>query len=171
MRHLITPRTRLLIPAEGAESVTELVKPVIIGSTDIKVIAPGMTRYRNKNNKFVYVWSEPIKCNYYTLDPARKSWLEHICSEAADIPLTCSEEQDVLLRCGELADGSLLAAVVNLNYDTMFEIPLVCKKTPAGIQILSPSGIWEDAAYHVENNTIVVEKMLLPNTPAIFKLA
>ena len=170
MRHLITPRTRLLIPAEGAENVTELVKPAFAGAAEVKYIAPGMTRFRNKNGKLVFVWSEPISANYYTLDPARKLWLEKVCDQTADIPVKCPEDQDIMFRCGELPGGGLLAALINLSYDAMKEIPLICKKTPAAVKVLAADGEWKDAAVRTENGVIYIQEALLPNLPIVFKL-
>lgn len=170
MRHLITPNTRLLIPAEGAENVTELVKPAADGSGEITFIAPGMTKFRNKNNKDVYVWCEPVTVSIYNLDPIRKLWLERICEEASDIPVKCTEDQDIMFRCGELSDGSLLATLINLSYDAMDEIPLVCRKAPASIKVLEASGEWQEAEYRIENGTIYIQKQLLSNLPLIMKL-
>ncbi len=170
MRHLITPRTRLLIPAEGAENVTELVKPAFAGAAEVKYIAPGMTRFRNENGKLVFVWSEPISANYYTLDPARKLWLEKVCDQTADIPVKCPEDQDIMFRCGELPGGGLLAALINLSYDAMKEIPLICKKTPAAVKVLAADGEWKDAAVRTENGVIYIQEALLPNLPIVFKL-
>lgn len=171
MRHLITAKTCLLIPAEGAEIVTELVKPAPDGSGKVDFIAPGMTKFRNKNNKDVYVWCEPITGNYYTLDPIRKVWLERICDSVADIPVKCTEDQDIMFRCGELADGSILAAVINLSYDAMDEIPFVCKKAPASIKVLEASGEWKETAVRKEGDVICIQEQLCSNLPLVFKLS
>ena len=171
MRHLITSKTRLLIPEAGAESVTELVKPPFAGSAEVNVIAPGMTKFRNKNGKLVFVWCEPITGDYYTLDPARKTWLENICDETADIPVKCIEEQDIMFRCGELPDGSILAALINLSYDAMTEIPLVCKKAPASVKILAANGEWTEVPVREENGVVYVQQQLLSNLPAVMKLS
>lgn len=170
MTHLITPETRLLVPDKDTETVTELCKPAPDGSGNVNIIAPGMTRYLNKNNKYIYVWSEPIRGDYYTNAPARKLWLEKICNETSDIPVQCTEEQDIMFRCGELADGSILAALINLSYDAMYEIPIVCKKTPAAIKMLTPSGEWQNVEYRNENGRIFIQTTLLSYLPAIFKL-
>ena len=171
MRHLITSQTRLLIPAEGAETVTELCKPASDGSGNVTVIAPGMTKFRNKNNKDVFVWCEPITASYYTLDPIRKLWLEKICEEVSDIPVKCPEDQDIMFRCGELADGSILAALINLNYDAIEEIPFICRKTPSEIKMLAASGNWEDVEYRTENGVIYIQQSLLSNLPVVFKIS
>lgn len=171
MRHLITSKTRLLIPEACAESVTELVKPPFAGAAEVNVIAPGMTKFRNKNGKLVFVWCEPITGDYYTLDPARKTWLENICDETADIPVKCIEEQDIMFRCGELPDGSILAALINLSYDAMTEIPLVCKKAPASVKILAANGEWTEVPVREENGVVYVQQQLLSNLPAVMKLS
>ena len=171
MRHLITSRTRLLIPEEGAESVTELIKPPYAGAAEVNVIAPGMTRFRNKNGKLVFVWCEPITSDYYTLDPARKTWLENVCNETADIPVKCTEDQDIMFRCGELSDGSTFAALINLSYDAMKEIPFVFKKAPSSIKVLDFDGQWKDIAFRTENGTVYVQYALLSNLPVVFKIS
>lgn len=171
MRHLISQHTRLLIPAEGAEAVTELVKPPYAGAAEISVIAPGMTKYRNKNGKLVFVWCAPIKSDYYNLDPARKLWLEKVCDQTADIPVKCPEDQDIMFRCGELSDGSVLAALINLSYDAIKEIPFVCKKAPASIKILDFDGQWKETAFRTENGVVYVQYSLLSNLPAVFKIS
>ena len=75
-----------------------------------------------------------------------------------------------MFRCGELPDGGLLAALINLSYDAMKEIPLSCKKSPAAVKVLAADGEWKDAVVRTENGVIYVQEALLPNLPIVFKL-
>ena len=75
---------------------------------------------------------------------------------------------EVLLRAGKIKDGRLLAAFINLGYDPLESLDLVCGFTPAEITYLTPDGKEEKLNFTLgENGRVTVNTELSPMYPLV----
>ena len=158
----ITPDAdcRKLNPVPEAEILSRLYVSPFTGSAERSYVAPGSVFYDNGKTRTA-VWAGTPNI-YFTPSPERKLWLLRILKRLADIPAACLNEQDILFRCGLTNEGSLLAAIVNLNYDELTDIELFCAEKPQKISFLAPDGHWEEISFEWHGSNVRLQNISCP---------
>ncbi|MBO4304628.1 MAG: hypothetical protein J6A21_08595 [Lentisphaeria bacterium] len=153
LRLLYNADCRKLSPVPGAEVLSILQKIPFAASPDAEEVGPGSIFYDN-GKTLVAVWAGSP--SVHTVSQERKEWLLNILTRLADIPAACLNEQDVFFRCGVTQEGSLLAALVNLNYDELRGISLYCREIPSKVSKLTPEGKWEEVKFSAKGDTLLI---------------
>lgn len=172
MRLLIDDDCRELVPAPGAEIVSQLEYIPFPGSAVSRVVAPGATLFRNRLGKTVAVWAGRPH-GAYTPAPERRAWFRRILSRFCEIPASGSDEmpQDLYCMAGRMDDGAVLLALVNLSYDPLGRLSIDVAELPDAVERLAPSGKWETVAFAPSGpGTISVDVPCPAGAPVVLRL-
>lgn len=105
---------------------------------------PGVTLFRNSlgGKVIVFCGSPDIPFAYYTiaslLCESRKQQLVELLRE--HLPLYYPEDAEIYLRAGYLPNGEMLAALFNIGFDPLEEIPLVVNRKVESVWTLDADG-------------------------------
>ena len=86
------------------------------------------------------------------------------------LPLYYPEDAELYLRGGYLPNGSMLAAVFNLGFDPLEELPLCVKAPIASVKILGADGKQRRCSFVTEGKKITVHTPLQPLEPIVLIL-
>jgi hypothetical protein len=102
------------------------------------------------------------------LNESRKRQFVDIFTRAGALPIYYEGDEEVLLRAGRIKDGRLLASFINLGYDPLDTIDLVCDFVPAEITYLTSDGKEERLDFTLcENGKVTVSTELSPMYPLV----
>ncbi len=111
-----------------------------------KKLSPAVTLLDRGEGKIsvVYCGTPDAEHNYMEgfsfLNESRKRQFVDVFSRAGALPIYYEGDEEVLLRAGKIKDGRLLASFMNLGYDTLDELDIVCDFVPAEITYLNHDG-------------------------------
>ncbi len=138
-----------LLPQPGTRVLSYLTYSPYSGAKGERV-APASTFFKNAIGGRVLVStfnpSTDIFCRY---NEPRKAQFEGFLAELNGAPLkvTVANLQDVLAVAREKADGSLLLAAVNLNFDALDTLDLRVAKRPPKVELMADDGTWKQLAF------------------------
>ncbi len=137
--------TPLLTPlAPGAEVVTHLCYSAYDGAPDVDVVSPGMVLATNALGGRVVTTA--FFASGFGWQPAltdmRKEWFLKALSRIGWNDYAVLNDQDALALERRCADGSVLLAVFNTNFDEMETIRVRVPCTPESVEVLVPGGEW-----------------------------
>ena len=170
-RKACIPRFTLLDPA--AEPMTNFFYRQSVASTKTEVTAPATVFFRNRLGGLV------CSCAYHMevlpwdmYNEQRKDWLIKILDRLSGrkfAPVVLNR-QDVLALTRRKADGSLIMAVYNLNFDPLKKLEIRCAAKPAKMEILGADGIWREAETAFSGEVLTVKTDLHCYELAVLKL-
>ena len=145
-----------LLPQPGARILSYLIYRPYSGAKGERV-APASTIFENSLGGRVLVSTfNPnidIFCRY---NEPRKAQFEAFLAELNGAPLkvVVANQQDVLAVAREKADGSLLLAAVNLNFDALDTLDLRVAKRPAKLELMADDGTWKPLEFAAEGDVL-----------------
>jgi len=147
----------------GARVFSHLVYAPYSGAHAQERVAPAATLFENSLGGRVAVsaWHFGVSGDQL-VDEARKAWLVRLVDAVAGGAVTPVVEnaQDVCLLAAAAADGALLLAVFNLNYDPMTTIDLRTPTVAHAVEILSPDGAWRAASVAADGHHLRIRHAL-----------
>lgn len=141
-----------------------------------ELLFPASTVYKNPLGGTTVVFSgTPVSEFYYTegfsfLNETRKHQLIGMLTDMGRLPLYYPEDAEIYLRGGELPDGTMLAAVFNLGFDPLEELPLWVEDSIASVEILGTDGKRSRCSFVTEGKRITVHTPLQPLEPIVLIL-
>ena len=139
-----------------------------------KKLSPAVTLLDRGNGKLsvVFAGTPDAEHNYMEgfsfLNESRKRQFVDIFTRAGALPIYYEGDEEVLLRAGRIKDGRLLAAFINLGYDPLDTLDLVCDFVPAEITYLTSDGKEERLDFTLcENGKVTVNTELSPMYPLV----
>jgi hypothetical protein len=140
---------------------------------EVKNLFPGVSSVKNTKGGETVVFSgnPDMPFKYYTafsmLNETRKRQLVNIISKSGNLPLYYPEDAEVYLRAGYLKNGEIMAAVFNLGFDELEEIPLIVDKTVTKVEMLLPDGTRSSCNFLVDNGVLRIMKNAKTLIPVI----
>lgn len=125
---------------------------------------PGVTLFRNSlgGKVIVFCGSPDIPFAYYTIPSllcdTRKKQLIGLLQE--HLPLYYPEDAEIYLRAGNLPNGEMLAALFNIGFDPLDEIPLVIDRKVQSVSWLEANGDLRACTFTQEGETLTVHTPL-----------
>ena len=161
-----------LLPDANAKVLSYLTYSPYAGAP-VERVAPASTIFVNKLGGRVLVSTfNPNVTSFCRYNEARKAQFEGFLAELNGAPLkvVVANQQDVLAVAREKVDGSLLLAVVNLNFDALDTIDLRAAKPPAKVELMADDGTWKPLAYTAEGDVLYLQKPLPCYDAAVVRL-
>lgn len=121
---------------------------------------PAVTRCKNEKggNTIVYCGTPEAEFKYTEgfafLNETRKKQFIYILKAANALPIYVDGDEEILLRAGVVADGRMLAAIINLGFDPADEINLYLENEPKKISMLMPNGEEKEVSFEKQENNI-----------------
>ena len=156
--------SRLVPLSEDTEACSWVVQTPNGAHAEPKIpLFPGVTSYKNSLGGRVAVFSGTPKANFvYTeafsfLCESRKLQLIRLMSECGDLPVYYPGDQEVYIKAAEMSDGGLFVAFFNISLDPIDNIELVCEREVSSVQLLMPSGAFEDVKFECVDGVIEID--------------
>lgn len=161
-----------LTPLDGGVEVYSFAQHTLDKKT-YETLYPSTTLYRNALGGTAAVFcGTPV--TEYTYDQAfsfltysRKMQLVKMMRDMGEMPLYYTSDEEVYLKAARMEGGGLFAALFNLGYDVIEEMPFDVEDEVSSVSYLGTDGLWHPCAYRREGNTVTVEKTALPMDPVI----
>ena len=167
---------RLTVCREGVESLSTVIhRNSMTGGTE--ELFPGVTRFDNPlgGETIVFSGTPDMPFRYFTafslLNETRKKQLVSILSWRGNLPVYYPEDGEVYLRAGRLENGEIMAAVFNLGFDALEDIPLVCREPVKRVEKLNCDGTRSACAFRESNGVLRIQETAATLTPAILFLS
>ena len=110
----------------------------------------------------------------YTYDQAfsfltysRKMQLAKMMRDMGEMPLYYTSDEEVYLKAARMKDGGLFAALFNLGYDVIEEMPFDVEGDVTSVSYLGADGKEHPLSFRREGAVVTVEKTALPMDPVI----
>ena len=139
-----------------------------------KKLSPAVTLLDRGEGKIsvVFCGTPDAEHNYMEgfafLNESRKRQFVDIFTRTGALPIYYEGDEEVLLRAGRIKDGRLLAAFINLGYDPLDTLDLVCDFVPTEITYLTPDGREETIDFTTsENGRVSINTELSPMYPLV----
>ena len=132
------------------------------GSGCETALFPGVTSFKNTEGGETIVFSgnPDMPFKYYTafsmLNETRKRQLVDVLSENGGLPLYYPEDAEVYIRAGRLPEGRVLAAIFNLGFDDLEEIPLRVNFPVNKVSRLDENGEERECKFSLEDGLLTV---------------
>ncbi len=141
-----------MYPVEGSGVVADLVRALYTNAPDEKLAYMGAAAcwWENARGGRVAIIREFEGDSPW--HPKKREllieMLEHLNGGPLEVIVDC--DQNVFARTWALADGSILLAVFNLNFDPLESIALRTAKPLEAVKILSTSGTWQSVRWSAD---------------------
>ena len=166
-------RVPRLESASQAKVLTHLAYRAFNGDGKTETVAPGVTVFDNALGGRIAVSAFHLDVSDdRACGDRRNAWLRRIV-DALDpdgtIPLVANQ-QDVAALASRGADGALLLAVFNLNFDPLKELDLRLGRTPRRVAVLQGDGEWRSVTFAAAGRQVRVPQELPCYGSAILRI-
>jgi len=161
-----------LLPLAGARVLSHLTYSPFEGAPDERV-APASTLFANALGGRVIVSTfNPRIGDFCRFNEPRKAQFESFLAELNGSPFRAvvANRQDVLAVARAKGDGSLLLAVVNLNFDAIDTIELAVERPPEHVLCLGDDGTWRELPVRPASGLLRIERPLACYDAVVLKL-
>jgi hypothetical protein len=93
--------------------------------------------------------------------------LAKMMRDMGEMPLYYTSDEEVYLKAARMKDGGLFAALFNLGYDVIEEMPFDVEGDVTSVSTLGADGKELPLSFRREGAVVTVEKTALPMDPVI----
>lgn len=164
-----------LIPIDDTVQV-DSVNFHAVGTNPREDLFPGTTIYKNPLGGTTVTFCGNTKAQFNHLEAfsylceGRKKQLINLMRRYGDLPVYYEGDEEMLLKAAYAPNGELFCALINMGFDPVEEIRLVCEKPVSSVQQLQPDGSRKDVAFRTEDDCIVLETPIYTLDPVILFL-
>lgn len=137
---------------------------------------PGTTVYKNSLGGTVVVFSgTPVtEMNYSDafsfLNYSRKQQFIKLLTQSGNLPVYYDGTEEMYMKTGKLSNGDTLCAFINIGFDPVCEINVVCDRKVTEVKILDKTGELKPCNFRIQDKKLIVEKSIYTLDPVVIIL-
>ena len=158
--------------SEKAETLTEMIFSPYMGCADPKVVCPGAVLFENELGGKICT---TVFCTTDEFTPRggvpRKDWLTFVLSKLSPeaVKGIALAEQPMLSIARKANDGAKLIMICNLGFDALDTLDIRFAGA-AGVKYLDADGVWKDAEFTVNGDTVTINRPVACYEVVILKI-
>ena len=147
-----------------------------VDSENYTPLFPGTTVYKNSLGGTVIVFSgTPVtEMNYSDafsfLNYSRKQQFIKLLTQSGNLPVYYEGTEEMYMKSGRLSNGDTLCAFINIGYDPVYEINVVCDRKVTEVKILDKTGELKPCNFRIQDKKLIVEKSIYTLDPVVLIL-
>ena len=168
-------RARQLIPVDDTVQA-ESMNYHVVGTNPREELFPGVTVYKNTLGGTTVTFCGDTKAQFNHLEAfsylcaGRKLQLIDLMRRYGDLPVFYDGDEEMLMKAAYAPEDEIFCALINMGFDPVEEIHLVCERSATQVQQLLPDGSRKNVKFRAEDGALVVETPVYTLNPVILFL-